>query len=73
MMKKHSIVAVASAAAALSLVLAGCSGSGTPKATTSGGSTLPTATMMVGGIDKQIYLPYLSVLEELVVLKPREL
>ena len=58
MMKKHSIVAVASAVAALSLVLAGCSGTETPNAKGSDGSTLPKATMMVGGIDKQIYLPY---------------
>jgi NitT/TauT family transport system substrate-binding protein len=36
------------------------SGSGTVKnaANTSGSSNLPTVTMMVGGIDKQIYLPY---------------
>ncbi|GAA0999732.1 ABC transporter substrate-binding protein [Subtercola frigoramans] len=57
-MKKHSIVAVASAVAALSLVLAGCSGTGSPSATGTDGAALPTATMMVGGIDKQIYLPY---------------
>jgi NitT/TauT family transport system substrate-binding protein len=67
-MNKRSTVAVASAVAALSLVLAGCSGSGN-SSTAGGGSAspvgnasssgpLPTATMMVGGIDKQIYLPY---------------
>lgn len=57
-MKKHSIVAAASAVAALSLLLAGCSGASTPSSTSSGGAALPKATMMVGGIDKQIYLPY---------------
>ena len=57
-MKKRSIVAVASAVAALSLVLAGCSGTATPNATGSDGAALPTVSMMVGGIDKQIYLPY---------------
>ncbi|TFC17434.1 ABC transporter substrate-binding protein [Cryobacterium algoritolerans] len=57
-MKKHSIVAVASGVAALSLVLAGCSGAGTPNTKASDGSALPTVSMMVGGIDKQIYLPY---------------
>ncbi|RFA18808.1 ABC transporter substrate-binding protein [Subtercola boreus] len=57
-MKRRSIVAVASAVAALSLVLAGCSGSSTPAATGADGQALPTVSMMVGGIDKQIYLPY---------------
>ncbi|MEA9984332.1 MULTISPECIES: ABC transporter substrate-binding protein [Subtercola] len=57
-MKKRSIVAAASAVAALSLVLAGCSGNATPNATGSDGAALPVVSMMVGGIDKQIYLPY---------------
>ncbi|MEP7369401.1 MAG: ABC transporter substrate-binding protein [Dermatophilaceae bacterium] len=56
-MKKRSIIAVASAVAALSLVLAGCS-SASPAATGTDGAPLPKATLMVGGIDKQIYLPY---------------
>jgi NitT/TauT family transport system substrate-binding protein len=61
-MKLHSIAAVAAVGAALSLALAGCSGSsstggGAGGAGTSSGS-LPTVKMMVGGIDKQIYLPY---------------
>ena len=61
-MKLHSIAAVAAVGAALSLALAGCSGSssaggGAAGAGTSSGS-LPTVKMMVGGIDKQIYLPY---------------
>jgi NitT/TauT family transport system substrate-binding protein len=61
-MKLHSIAAVTAVGAALSLALAGCSGSssaggGAGSAGTSSGS-LPTVKMMVGGIDKQIYLPY---------------
>jgi NitT/TauT family transport system substrate-binding protein len=61
-MKLHSIAAVAAVGAALSLALAGCSGSssaagGSGGAGASSGS-LPTVKMMVGGIDKQIYLPY---------------
>jgi NitT/TauT family transport system substrate-binding protein len=39
----------------LTLGLTGCSGSSGSKTSSSG---LPTVTMMVGGIDKQIYLPY---------------
>ena len=62
-MKKRSIVAVAAVGAALSLSLAGCSGSanasssGAAKSDTKSAS-LPTVKLMVGGIDKQIYLPY---------------
>ena len=57
-MKKHSIVAVV-AAGALALTLAACS-SGSPSSTSTKTSSgpLPTVKMMVGGIDKQIYLPY---------------
>jgi NitT/TauT family transport system substrate-binding protein len=45
--------AAVTAAAALAATLAACgSGSNTPN------NGLPTVTMMVGGIDKQIYLPY---------------
>jgi NitT/TauT family transport system substrate-binding protein len=42
----------AAAAGALALGLAACSSSG------SGSSSMPTVRLMVGGIDKQIYLPY---------------
>jgi ABC-type nitrate/sulfonate/bicarbonate transport systems, periplasmic components len=53
--------AVAAAAGALALGLAACSsgsnGSGNATNTKSAAS-IPTVTMMVGGIDKQIYLPY---------------
>ncbi|WP_334171508.1 ABC transporter substrate-binding protein [Sinomonas sp.] len=64
-MKKHAIYSVA-AAGAIALTLAAC-GSNTAgsSSSASGGSTssansssMPTVTMMVGGIDKQIYLPY---------------
>jgi NitT/TauT family transport system substrate-binding protein len=62
-MNKRSIVAVAAVGAALSLSLAGCSGSANASssgAAKSGGSSasVPTVKLMVGGIDKQIYLPY---------------
>ena len=58
----------AAAVAALAAALAACSSSASPNSsagsnTPSGsaaaaGSSLPTVTLMVGGIDKQIYLPY---------------
>lgn len=59
-MNKRSIVAVVAASAAVvSLGLAGCSSSSKPSTSSSGSSAaLPVVKMMVGGIDKQIYLPY---------------
>ena len=48
-------------AAAVSLValLAGCgTANGSPGPASSGSAALPTVKLMVGGIDKQIYLPY---------------
>jgi NitT/TauT family transport system substrate-binding protein len=54
-MKRTTLARVAAAAAAAALVatLTACGSSGDqPK------NGLPTVTMMVGGIDKQIYLPY---------------
>ena len=61
-MNTRSIVAVAAVGAALSLTLAGCSGGSTGSSGSSGSSSgsasMPTVKMMVGGIDKQIYLPY---------------
>ncbi|MBW4040746.1 MAG: ABC transporter substrate-binding protein [Acidobacteria bacterium] len=61
-MKLHSIAAVAAVGAALSLALAGCSGSshaaGGAGAAGASSAALPTVKLMVGGIDKQIYLPY---------------
>jgi NitT/TauT family transport system substrate-binding protein len=58
-MKKRAIYSVA-AAGALALSLSACGGgSGTStSASGSSGSSVPTVKMMVGGIDKQIYLPY---------------
>jgi len=59
-MNKRGIVAVA-AAGALALSLAGCSGgaSGSSGSSSTAGSSKPeTVKIMVGGIDKQIYLPY---------------
>ena len=57
-MRKHSIVAVV-AAGALALTLAACStGSPSSTSTKTSAGPLPTVKMMVGGIDKQIYLPY---------------
>ena len=58
-------LAALAAACATALTVAACS-SGGSSATTTGGApasggaeaSLPTVTMMVGGIDKQIYLPY---------------
>jgi sulfonate transport system substrate-binding protein len=69
-MSRRSLIKVASVAgaAALAAGLAACSSSASSSgASSSGGSTataagssssLPTVTLMVGGIDKQIYLPY---------------
>jgi NitT/TauT family transport system substrate-binding protein len=66
-MPRPTLIKLASVAsvAALAAGLAACSSSGssTSGSSTTGGSTaaaagLPTVTLMVGGIDKQIYLPY---------------
>ncbi|PYI65389.1 ABC transporter substrate-binding protein [Arthrobacter livingstonensis] len=58
-MVKHKIYAVA-ATGALALSLAACGGGGTggSNGANAGSASLPTVKMMVGGIDKQIYLPY---------------
>jgi len=62
-LRRGSLAALA-AACATALTVAACSSgsSSTSASTTGAGSTsaasLPTVTMMVGGIDKQIYLPY---------------
>ncbi|MEO8906968.1 MAG: ABC transporter substrate-binding protein [Microbacteriaceae bacterium] len=58
-MMKRTISAVA-AAGAIALCLAACSGTAASgsAATSASSAPLPTVTMMVGGIDKQIYLPY---------------
>ncbi|HEY2263282.1 MAG TPA: ABC transporter substrate-binding protein [Streptosporangiaceae bacterium] len=65
-MSRRSLTKIAAAAsvAALAAGLAACSSSGSPAASgsnaaaASNGSGVPTVTLMVGGIDKQIYLPY---------------
>ena len=56
-MMKHKIYAVV-ATGAMALSIAACSsGTGTPAAN-AGSTAIPTVKLMVGGIDKQIYLPY---------------
>jgi NitT/TauT family transport system substrate-binding protein len=65
-MSRRSLTKIAAAAsiAALAAGLAACSSSGSSTASgsnaaaVSNGSGVPTVTLMVGGIDKQIYLPY---------------
>ena len=64
MFRRFPLVALAAAATASTLAIAACSSSpSTSSGSTaaqqgSGSSSMPTVTMMVGGIDKQIYLPY---------------
>jgi NitT/TauT family transport system substrate-binding protein len=60
-LRRGSLAALA-AACVTAVTVAACSSGGSTSASTSGGSSsgsgLPTVTMMVGGINKQIYLPY---------------
>ena len=57
MFRRFPLVALAAAAAATTL--AACSSASSTGSTTSAhNGGMPTVTMMVGGIDKQIYLPY---------------
>lgn len=61
-LRRGSLAALA-AACATAITAAACSSGGSTQAGAGGGgstadSGLPTVTMMVGGIDKQIYLPY---------------
>jgi NitT/TauT family transport system substrate-binding protein len=60
MFRRFPLVALAAAATASTLAIAACSSSSSTSSgsTTSSNSSMPTVTMMVGGIDKQIYLPY---------------
>jgi NitT/TauT family transport system substrate-binding protein len=51
-------IAGAASVAALAAGLAACGSSSGGSTTSASGSSMPTVTMMVGGIDKQIYLPY---------------
>ena len=59
MFRRIPLVALAAAATATALVVTACGSSGS---SSSGGgaaaASMPTVTMMVGGIGKQIYLPY---------------
>ncbi len=63
-LRRGSLAAVAAACATALTVAACSSGSSSTSASTTGGggstsnASLPTVTMMVGGINKQIYLPY---------------
>jgi NitT/TauT family transport system substrate-binding protein len=56
-MKKRMITAAAILGAA-ALALAGCAGTSGGTTTSKSGAPLLNVSMMVGGIDKQIYLPY---------------
>ncbi len=63
--RKGSLAALAAACATVVTVAACSSGSSSTSAASGGassasgsGASMPTVTMMVGGIDKQIYLPY---------------
>ncbi len=64
MSRRRPYFGIAAAACVAALGLAACSSSGSSSGTAGGGGTsgssanLPTVTMMVGGINKQIYLPY---------------
>ena len=63
MFKRKLTIALGAAALAAGVAACGSSssnssGSASNAANTSTNSNLPTVTMMVGGIDKQIYLPY---------------
>jgi NitT/TauT family transport system substrate-binding protein len=55
-MSKRSLAATIVGALLLAFALTACSSTSATTTTTAG--ALPTVTLMVGGIDKQIYLPY---------------
>ena len=64
MFRRIPLAALVAAATAATLAVSACgssgssSSSGTGRAAVAAQPDLPTVTMMVGGIDKQIYLPY---------------
>ena len=60
MFRRFPVVALAAAATAGTLAIAACSSSPSSSSgsTASANTSMPTVTLMVGGIDKQIYLPY---------------
>jgi len=55
--RKHAL-GLAAAAAAAAILVAGLTACSSGASGTTASSVMPTVTMMVGGIDKQIYLPY---------------
>jgi len=60
MFRRIPLVALAAAATATALVVTACGSSGSSGSGSGGAAaaSTPTVTMMVGGINKQIYLPY---------------
>ena len=59
MFRRIPLVALAAAATATALVVTACGSSGSGSGGGgAGAASMPTVTMMVGGINKQIYLPY---------------
>ncbi len=64
MSRTSSLTALAAAACAAALTVSACSSGGSSSSSAPAGGasasavSVPTVTMMVGGIDKQIYLPY---------------
>jgi NitT/TauT family transport system substrate-binding protein len=58
MFKRTLSLSIAGALALGTATACGSSGGGGSQSSGSGGGSVPTVTMMVGGIDKQIYLPY---------------
>ena len=58
MHRRIPLVALAAAATATALVVTACGSSGSSSSSGGGAAGITTVTMMVGGIGKQIYLPY---------------
>ena len=58
MHRRIPLVALAAAATATALVVTACGSSGSSSSGGAAAASMPTVTMMVGGIGKQIYLPY---------------
>jgi len=58
MFRRIPLVALAAAATATALVVTACGSSGSSSSGGAAAASMPTVTMMVGGIGKQIYLPY---------------
>jgi NitT/TauT family transport system substrate-binding protein len=58
MFRRIPLMALAAAATATALVVTACGSSGSSSSGGAAAAGMPTVTMMVGGIGKQIYLPY---------------